>query len=84
MSIQIIKDTSGADAFVVIPMVEWKAPQERLAEKDTGRPVESFGLTVAQALETRARLGCFAPDWEAPEMDAYDRYDEARKNLETR
>ena len=80
MSIQIIKDTSGADAFVVIPMAEWEALQARLA----GRPIESFGLTQAQASETRNRLEAFAPDWDAPEMDAYDKYDEARKTLETR
>lgn len=80
MSIQFIKDTSGADAFVVVPIAEWEALQKRLA----GQPIQSFGLTPAEAVETRARLEAFAPDWDAPEMDAYDNYDEARGGLETR
>ncbi len=42
------------------------------------------GIDEAQAAEMRARLASFAEDWESPEMDAYDNYDEEKAKLQTR
>lgn len=84
MSIQYVTDDAGHKLAVLIPFEEWEAIQNRLAEHSAERPVEAFGLTVPEAKETRARLEAFASDWDAPEMDAYDHYDEARTPLETR
>ena len=42
------------------------------------------GIDEAQAAEMRARLASFAEDWESPEMDVYDNYDEEKAKLQTR
>ena len=42
------------------------------------------GIDAAQAAEIRARLASFAEDWESPEMDVYDNYDEEKAKLQTR
>ena len=42
------------------------------------------GIDEAQAAEIRARLASFAEDWESPEMDVYDNYDEEKAKLQTR
>ena len=42
------------------------------------------GIDKTQAAELRARLTCFAEDWESPEMSIYDNYDEERAKLRTR
>ena len=42
------------------------------------------GIDAAQAAEMRARLASFAEDWESPEMDVYDNYDEEKAKLQTR
>ena len=42
------------------------------------------GIDEAQAAEMRARLASFAEDWESPEMNVYDNYDEERAKLQTR
>jgi len=34
------------------------------------------GISRKQAAELRERLASFAEDWDSPEMDIYDRYDE--------
>jgi hypothetical protein len=47
-------------------------------------PIEDFGMTPAEGKETRSHLEAFAPDWDSPDMDAYDNYDAARQALETR
>ena len=39
------------------------------------------GIDEAQAAEMRARLASFAEDWESPEMDIYDNYDEEKAKL---
>jgi len=36
------------------------------------------GIDRGQALELRERLAAFAEDWDSPEMDTYDRYDEVK------
>ena len=41
------------------------------------------GIDEAQAAEIRARLASFAEDWESPEMDVYDNYDEEKAKLQT-
>jgi len=47
-------------------------------------PIEDFSMTPAEGKETRSRLEAFAPDWDSPDMDAYNNYDAARQALETR
>jgi len=39
------------------------------------------GIDETQADELRARLAAFAEDWDRPEMDAYNNYDEAKGRL---
>ena len=39
------------------------------------------GIDEAQAAELRAQLGCFAEEWNSPEMDLYDNYDAAKAKL---
>lgn len=39
--------------------------------------LESRTVTRKQALILRERLAGFAEEWESPEMDIYDRYDES-------
>ena len=39
------------------------------------------GISEGQAADMRARLARFAEDWESPEMDVYDDYDNAKKRL---
>lgn len=43
--------------------------------------LQSRGVNRRQALELRERLAGFAEDWDSPEMDIYDRYDEAKSAL---
>ena len=40
--------------------------------------LEVRGIGHRQALELRERLASFAEDWNSPEMEIYDRYDEDR------
>ena len=42
------------------------------------------GIDEVQAAVLRASLTTFAEDWESPEMNAYDNYDEAKSSLQTR
>ena len=42
------------------------------------------GIDEAQAAEMRARLASFAEDWESPEMNVYDNYDEEKAKLQAR
>ena len=41
------------------------------------------GIDEAQAANLRARFATFAEDWESPEMDIYDNYDEEKAKLQT-
>lgn len=85
MSIQYQTDEQGNRVAVVIPLDEWEAIRERLdAQLGGPLPIEDLGMTPAEGKETRSRLEAFAPDWDSPEMDAYDHYDAARKARETR
>jgi len=45
--------------------------------------LREHGISKAQAAELRARLACFAEDWESPEMDIYDNYDAEKAKLQT-
>jgi hypothetical protein len=38
--------------------------------------LRSYGISRRQAAELRERLASFAEDWDSPEMDLYDQYDE--------
>ena len=46
--------------------------------------LQEHGIDKAQAAELRARLACFAEDWESPEMNIYDNYDEEKAKLQMR
>lgn len=46
--------------------------------------LREHGINEAQAAEMRARLASFAEDWESPEMNVYDNYDEEKAKLQTR
>jgi hypothetical protein len=41
----------------------------------------SRGIDEKQAADLRGRLATFSEDWDNPEMDAYDHYDDAKTNL---
>ena len=45
--------------------------------------LREHGISKAEAAELRARFACFAEDWESPEMDVYDNYDEEKAKLQT-
>lgn len=42
------------------------------------------GIDEEQTAVLRASLTSFVEDWESPEMNAYDNYDEAKSSLQTR
>jgi len=42
------------------------------------------GINETMAANLRARLATFAEDWNSPEMDIYNDYDEIKANLQTR
>lgn len=85
MGIQYVTDEQGNPVAVQVPLAEWETLQERLAVQTGGLlPIEEFGMTPAEGKETRSRLEAFAPDWDSPDMDAYNNYDAARQALETR
>lgn len=44
--------------------------------------LREYGIDKAQAVELRARLASFAEDWESPEMNVYDNYDEEKAKLQ--
>jgi len=46
--------------------------------------LQARGIDKRQAADLRARLATFAEDWDSPEMDIYDHYDEAKAKLQTR
>ena len=46
--------------------------------------LQERGIDQAQAAALRAQLAAFAEDWESPEMNVYDNYDEAKSKLQTR
>lgn len=41
------------------------------------------GVGKTQAADLRARLTTFIEDWDSPEMDLYDDYDNTKAHLET-
>ena len=43
--------------------------------------LQERGINQAQAEVLRAQLATFAEDWESPEMNVYDNYDETKSNL---
>lgn len=46
-----------------------------------GIDLQSKGIDMEHAADLRARLATFAEDWDSPEMDIYDNYDEAKAEL---
>ena len=43
--------------------------------------LQERGIDRAQAVGLRAQLATFAEDWESPEMNVYDKYDETKSDL---
>ena len=43
--------------------------------------LQERGIDEANAAELRGRLATFAEDWDSPEMDLYDDYDDAKSRL---
>ncbi len=43
--------------------------------------LSGLGVDEAQAADLRSRLSCFIEDWEDPEMDMYDDYDNAKTRI---
>ena len=43
--------------------------------------LQERGIDRAQAASLRAQLATFAEDWESPEMNVYDNYDETKSAL---
>jgi hypothetical protein len=56
-------------------LITFLAPQPALAT------LAERHIDPGQAADLRARLATFTEDWERPEMDAYDDYDNARATL---
>jgi len=46
---------------------------------ETSYDLRELGIDEVQAADLRARLGAFAEDWESPEMDIYDHYDQSSR-----
>ena len=46
-----------------------------------GIDLRTLGIDEAQAADMRARLASFAEEWDSPEMDIYDDYDNAKSRL---
>ena len=42
---------------------------------------DTTGIDENQAAELRSRLAAFAEEWDSPEMDIYDDYDNAKTQL---
>ncbi len=42
--------------------------------------LQARSISRKQALELRERLSGFAEDWDSPEMELYDRYDEVKSS----
>jgi hypothetical protein len=47
---------------------------------DSRYDLRERGIDEAQAADLRARLKTFSEDWESPEMDIYDSYDDIKAN----
>lgn len=43
--------------------------------------LQARGIDKEQAADLRARLATFAEDWDSPEMDIYNNYDDAKSKL---
>lgn len=43
--------------------------------------LKEHGISEEQAARIRAQLGSFAEEWESPEMDIYDDYDNLRRSV---
>jgi hypothetical protein len=56
----------------------WQATATALPSQAGAIDLHSLGIDKTQVADLRARLRAFAEDWERPEMDVYDEYDNAR------
>ena len=54
-----------------------------LSSKEYGNSVDlhSRGIDRTHAADLRARLGAFAEEWNSPEMEIYDHYDNVKSPL---
>lgn len=55
-----------------LPQVDEDALQSARRQEYPPKLLADIGWSQAEAFETRARLGAFEEDWNAPGMDAYD------------
>ncbi len=46
--------------------------------------LKEHGIDSAQAAEIRVSFASFAEDWNQPQMDIYDNYDDAKRRLEAK
>ena len=67
-----------AIAFNLKPEAEAMKQKVRLeAVGVAGILLAEYGIDPVQAADLRARFAAFAGEWERPEMDVYDDYDDA-------
>jgi division protein CdvB (Snf7/Vps24/ESCRT-III family) len=50
-----------------------------LTQEEKSIDLQAHGIDEQQAAELRSRLDSFAEEWNSPEMDIYDDYDNHRK-----
>lgn len=79
MNVQYITNNQGKRKAVIVPIEEWRIIMQKM--QASGIDLRELGITEEQALELRERLTPFAEDWNTPEMDIYDHYDEAKARL---
>lgn len=79
MNVQYITNIRGKRTAVIVSIEEWRTIMKKM--QASGIDLREHGITEEQALELRERLTPFAEDWNIPEMDIYDHYDEAKARL---
>ncbi|NDJ16646.1 hypothetical protein [Myxacorys almedinensis] len=52
-----------------------------LTQEETSIDLQAHSIDEQQAAELQSRLSSFAEEWNSPEMDIYDDYDNHRKQL---
>ena len=79
MNVQYITDERGKRKAAIVPIEEWRTIMKKM--QASGIDLREHGITEEQALELRERLTTFAEDWNIPEMEIYDHYEEAKARL---
>ncbi len=76
---QYITDEHGKKTAAIVLIKEWRTIMKKM--QASGIDLREHGITEEQALDLRERLTPFAVDWNIPEMDIYDHYDEAKARM---